>query len=273
MSNKAPAFQFYFDRFNSSTALWDDCQVGKYIRLMICQANKGYVSAKELNKVGENDQDVLSKFVEIAPGQFANEVLTGILSDRDAYRESRQKNRLSGLKKKESQSHDKHMSNICQSYDEHMVDVDVDVVVGKDEGVKKVKGGTGEKQKPPHPGVIEVIQHLNTLNGTNLRTDTKATCRLIEQRFGEGYTVTELKEIIEYKVAEWRGTEWDKYLQPDTLFNGEKCAKYRNQVQNAKDKGLTASQIKAKPTNGRKSEAEVMAEVRAAIQRKHPQGI
>lgn len=106
------------------------------------------------------------------------------------------------------------------------------------------KGGTGEKQKPPHPGVIEVIQYLNELNGTNLRTDTKATVRLIQQRFSEGYTLTELKEIIEYKIAEWRGTDQEKWIQPDTLFNGEKCAKYRNQVQAAKDKGLTASQIK-----------------------------
>lgn len=106
------------------------------------------------------------------------------------------------------------------------------------------KWGTGEKQKPPHPGVVEVIQYLNELNGTNLRTDTKATVRLIQQRFSEGYTLTELKEIIEYKVAEWRGTDQEKWIQPDTLFNGEKCAKYRNQVQAAKDKGLTASQIK-----------------------------
>lgn len=143
-------------------------------------------------------------------------------------------------------------------------------MVGVMEGeTVKVKRPETEKQKPPHPGVVETIQYLNELNGTNLRTDTKATCRLIEQRFAEGYTVTELKEIIEYKVAEWRGTEWEKYLQPDTLFNGEKCAKYRNQVQNAKDKGLTASQIKAKPTNGKKSREEVMEEFRIAQAKKY----
>ncbi len=123
-------------------------------------------------------------------------------------------------------------------------DKEMELVMETETETEKPKGGTGEKQKPPHPGVIEVIQYLNELNGTNLRTDTKATVRLIQQRFSEGYTLTELKEIIEYKIAEWRGTDQEKWIQPDTLFNGEKCAKYRNHVQAAKDKGLTASQIK-----------------------------
>lgn len=132
--------------------------------------------------------------------------------------------------------------------------MDMDKEMDKEMDMVKVKEkrAENEKQKPPHPGVIEVIQHLNELNGTNLRTDTKATVRLIEQRFAEGYTLTELKEIVEYKVAEWKSTEMEKYLQPDTLFNGEKCAKYRNQVQAAKDKGLTAQQIKGNGSNNSK---------------------
>lgn len=106
----------------------------------------------------------------------------------------------------------------------------------------KRKEGAGEKQN----FAPEIITYLNELNGTNFRTDTKATCRLIDQRIGEGYTVQELKEIVEYKIAEWKGTDQEKWLQPDTLFNGEKCAKYRNQVQAAKDKGMSISQIKGK---------------------------
>lgn len=131
------------------------------------------------------------------------------------------------------------------------------------------KGGTGEKQKQPHQGVIEVIQYLNELNGTNFRTDTKATVKLIEQRFAEGFPVSELKEIIEYKVAEWKGTTQDKWLQPDTLFNGENCAKYRNQVQAAKDKKMSITQIRSKPSNAPKTRDEMMEEFRAAQAKKY----
>ena len=130
------------------------------------------------------------------------------------------------------------------------------------------KGGMGEKQKPIHPGVIEVIHYLNELNGTNFRTDTKATLKLIEQRFAEGFPISELKEIIEYKVAEWKGTSQDKWLQPDTLFNGENCAKYRNQVQAAKDKGMSITQIRARQS-GPKSKEEMLEEFRIAQAKKY----
>lgn len=141
------------------------------------------------------------------------------------------------------------------------------VVEGVVLDTEKVKARANEK--PPHPGVIEVIQYLNQLNGTNFRTDTKATVKLIEQRFAEGFPIDELKEIIEYKVAEWKGTKEEKWLQPDTLFAGDNCAKYRNQVQAAKDKNMTVQQIRARPTNGRKTEQEMMAEALTAINRKH----
>lgn len=135
----------------------------------------------------------------------------------------------------------------------------------------KSKGGVGERQKPIHPGVTEVIQYLNELNGTNFRTDTKATVKLIEQRFAEGFPISELKEIIEYKVAEWKGTTQEKWLQPDTLFAAENCAKYRNQVQAAKDKKMSITQIRARPSNAPKTRDEMMEEFRIAQAKKYAQ--
>lgn len=150
-------------------------------------------------------------------------------------------------------------------------EMDIDMDKEKEPEKEKQKGGMGEKQKPIHPGVVEVIKYLNELNGTNFRTDTKATVKLIEQRFAEGFPISELKEIIEYKVAEWKGTPQDKWLQPDTLFNGENCAKYRNQVQAAKDKNLSISQIRARPSNAPKSREEMMEEFRIAQAKKYAQ--
>lgn len=140
---KAPAFQFYYDRFNSSTSLWDDAQVGKYVRLMICQANKGFVSEKELTKVAAGDEDVLSKFVKISDGKFANEVLSEILAARDKYSENRANNRKSGHYKKKEESYENHMKIIDSSQKNHMVDVDV--VVGKEKKEKKISTKVGEE--------------------------------------------------------------------------------------------------------------------------------
>lgn len=266
-SGKAPAFQFYFDRFNSSTALWDDCQVGKYIRLMICQANKGYVSEKELRKVGEGDVDVLSKFKEVAPGQFANEVLTGILADRDAYRESRQKNRLSGLKKKEAKTHDKDMSDICQSHDGHMVGVVVDVVVDKEKGVGKEKKAAPKKNE----SAIRVMEYFNQATGRRLDPENKSYSTLIAARMKEGRTEQDLFDLIDYKQAEWTGTEFEKHIHPDTLFCAKHSQRYYDQVQMAKDKNMTASQIRGKQ-NGLKTPKEIMQEVQELQSRRRANG-
>lgn len=228
---KDPAFLFYTNDFERGVQFFSDEQVGKYLRLLMAQHQHGHLSEKQMIHICKSyDNDVFAKFEKDSAGLYYNERLELEIDKRKNFSLSRSKNK-SG-KTHTSKSYDNHMEN----------EIENDNVIKKEK--EKPKGGTGEKQKPPHPGVIEVIQYLNELNGTNLRTDTKATVRLIQQRFSEGYTLAELKEIIEYKVAEWRGTEQEKWIQPDTLFNGEKCAKYRNQVQAAKDKGLTASQIK-----------------------------
>jgi len=149
--NKAPAFQFYYDRFNSSTALWTDEQVGRYLRLLMVQANNGFVTTKQISRVvPDNDEEVISKFDEISPGQFANKVLTGIILDRDAYRQSRSENRKKGTKN--TKTYENHMSDICTSYDVHMVDV----VVDKEKVKEKGEEGKRIAKEKPTP-ILELI--------------------------------------------------------------------------------------------------------------------
>ncbi len=144
-----------------------------------------------------------------------------------------------------------------------------EVVVQLGEGVKEKKGET-QKSKTEQ-AAFELISYLNELNGTRFRYDTKETNKLIGQRISAGYPIQELREIIEYKVAEWKGTPNDKWLQPDTLFAAENCAKYRNQVQAAKDKSLSISQIRARTSNAPKSRAEMEEEFRIAQAKKYAQ--
>ena len=240
---KAPAFQFYYDRFNSSTSLWDDAQVGKYVRLMICQANKGFVTDRELAKVASGDEDVLSKFVKISDGKFANEVLSEILAARDAYSANRANNRKSGVSKKKEQTHDNHMKNICLSQKDHMVDVDV--VVDK-ESSKKQKGGVGEKEL----SAIRVLEYYRDATNRRVQTDNKGWIRLICARFKEGISEQDLKDIVDIKVLQWTGKEYEAHLVPKTLFGDKHCRDYKLEIDRVKEKGLTADQIKGKP-NGK----------------------
>lgn len=74
---------------------------------------------------------------------------------------------------------------------------------------------------------ISVIEHLNKKAGTNYRASSKATQGHINARLAEGYTVEDFFKVIDKKCTEWRGTEMEKYLRPETLF-GSKFENYLN---------------------------------------------
>ena len=47
--------------------------------------------------------------------------------------------------------------------------------------------------------------------------------------------MSDLKNSIDRKVEEWKGTEWQKFLRPSTLF-GSKFESYLNQKEETKGK-------------------------------------
>lgn len=72
-----------------------------------------------------------------------------------------------------------------------------------------------------------VISRLNEKAGTSYRSSSKATQGHINARLAEGYTVENFYTVIDKKCAEWRGTDMEKYLRPETLF-GSKFENYLN---------------------------------------------
>ena len=74
----------------------------------------------------------------------------------------------------------------------------------------------------------EVIDYLNIKAGTSYRVNTKNTQSLINARIAEGYTIEDFKTVIDIKCKSWIGTEWEKYLRPQTLF-GSKFENYLNE--------------------------------------------
>lgn len=74
----------------------------------------------------------------------------------------------------------------------------------------------------------KVIEHLNTTTDAKFRSSSKATQFKIKARLNEGYTLNDFIVVIDKKYNEWKNTEFEKYLCPETLF-GTKFEKYLNQ--------------------------------------------
>ena len=74
---------------------------------------------------------------------------------------------------------------------------------------------------------ISIIAHLNEKAGTKYKPNTAKTKTVIHARLAEGFTVDDFFTVIDKKCAEWLGTEWEKFLRPETLF-GTKFESYLN---------------------------------------------
>ena len=64
-----------------------------------------------------------------------------------------------------------------------------------------------------------IIGYLNQKSGKNFKPKSKAAIKHIQARMKEGYSIEDFKKVIDTKVPQWLGTEYDKYIRPETLFN------------------------------------------------------
>ncbi len=89
---------------------------------------------------------------------------------------------------------------------------------------------TKESNKPVkviYP-IDEVIEYLNEKAGKNYGLKIEANRKPIKARFEEGRTLDNFKVVIDKKLSEWSGTDYEKFLRPETLF-GNKFEGYLNQ--------------------------------------------
>ena len=77
----------------------------------------------------------------------------------------------------------------------------------------------------------EIIEYLNQKAGTAYKYSSQKTKSLIQARFNEKFTLQDFYTVIDKKVDEWIGTDWQKFLRPETLFSN-KFEGYLNQIIN-----------------------------------------
>ena len=77
----------------------------------------------------------------------------------------------------------------------------------------------------------EIIDYLNEKTGKTYKA-VKTNNQLINARYEEGYTLEDFLAVIDYKTSKWKGTEWEKYLRPSTLFSAKNFENYVNEIPN-----------------------------------------
>ena len=114
---KDPAVLFYTSDFLSGTYTLTDEQVGKYIRLLCLQHQKGKLTDKDMYRVcGTYDSEIFCKFIK-EDSFYYNKKMYDETNRRKSYTESRRNNRNSVKNTKNDESYD---PSYDESYVKHM---------------------------------------------------------------------------------------------------------------------------------------------------------
>jgi hypothetical protein len=123
---KDPAVLFYTQDFLVGTMTMSNEEVGKYIRLLCLQHQKGKLTLKDLKQyLADDDIDIAEKFELLPDGFYYNIKLKNETERRKKYSESRSKNGQNGGRPKKNQNkiiekpYDYDMENISKSYENH----------------------------------------------------------------------------------------------------------------------------------------------------------
>lgn len=84
--------------------------------------------------------------------------------------------------------------------------------------------------------ITNIINNFNYIIGANFLTGGKNFREIIRARLNEGYLEEDFYKIAKLKKSQWKGTEYEKYLKPSTLFIPKHFDDYRNE---AIKKGIT----------------------------------
>ncbi|MDA8273011.1 MAG: conserved phage C-terminal domain-containing protein [Deltaproteobacteria bacterium] len=117
-----------------------------------------------------------------------------------------------------------------------IIDIDIDKDIDKEKEKEIIK--EKEKSDPPFPPrgelplnekAVEVLDYLNLKTNKKFTAKNKANLNNIRARLKEGFSIDQLKCVIDKKTAEWLNDgKMNQYLNPETLFRPKKFEIYLN---------------------------------------------
>ncbi len=87
--------------------------------------------------------------------------------------------------------------------------------------ISKVNKEKDKKESSFSSVCSQIIDYLNEQCGTKYRASSKATQRLINARFNDGFTMDDFKKVIDNVKQGWKGTHMEQYIRPETIFSNK----------------------------------------------------
>lgn len=196
---KDPAILFYTADFLSGTFTMSNEDVGKYIRLLCLQHQKGRLDEKTMKSICNTYvEDVYAKFIKDENGLYYNQRLENEAIRRKEYSESRRQNILSRYRKSKKTNPIKTKRET--TYVKHM----------------------GTETITITEDVTIIITDLNTTLNTSYKPSTPKTQELITARLKEGHTVADFKTVHRKMAKAWGvDNKMRQYLRPQTLYSNK----------------------------------------------------
>lgn len=237
--NKDPAVLFYPESYLVGTRFMTYEQKGKYMELLCFQHQQGHLSEEDMLAIcGEYDKRIFAKFVVDENGLYYNERMEEEIIRRNKYTEALRRNgEKGGRPKKPNENQLDNLSDIQQ-------------VTQSGNQLRNININVNE--------IKNVIEYLNSKLGTKYRYSTASIQKHIKARISEGATFEDFRTVIDKKYDEWMGTEFAKFLRPETLF-GSKFHQYLNQI--------PSTPIKPKQTMARCGDFDAEEAFRLALER------
>lgn len=93
-----------------------------------------------------------------------------------------------------------------------------------------------------------VIGELNLISGRKHDVENKKSISRVERWLKSGVSESEMIEVMELKWHQWRQTDFEMYMRPETLF-GEKFSTYLEEVKSVKNGTIKLNQNGNKNAN------------------------
>ena len=252
---KSPAFQFYPKDWLGSTKvdLMTLEEQGGYLRLL-CHAwnNEGCDLPDDDDKLSKlsrlhegwfnGSSEIIKECFLLKKGRLVSERL---LEERKKQQEWAEKSSKGGKKsaelRKTKDLESKGGVRVVDDRHQPKPNIAVCSLQSSSSSLSSTASTKKNKEKDIHV-FEEIVSHMNEVMGTGYKPKTAKTQRLIKARLDEGFTIDDFKRVHEIKHAEWKDSDYAKFLRPETLY-GTKFESYLNQKSG---KPLTLAEKNAK---------------------------
>jgi uncharacterized phage protein (TIGR02220 family) len=100
--------------------------------------------------------------------------------------------------------------------------------------------------------IVKTIEYLNHVSNADFSPHFPDTTDALNKLIALGYGLEDFKKVIDKKWQDWKGTKFQNYIRPSTLF-GKNFENYLNEQRVTKNtiQQLSTSVHKAKQANWR----------------------